>query len=235
LFFPAIIMRTLFERELSEIREGIQILGAQATGATARAVAALTNHNFDEAREVKRDDKMMDALRYKVENDCLLVMATQQPVARDLRELVAATFVAVELERCGDYAKGIAKAARKITRSDSGLGVFNLGEMDVLAREMLAQSTQAFLNRDVAAARKVIAADAQIDKHYNDLLTATMKAMSENVNHIECGTWLLHAGHCLERVGDRATNIAERVIFVETGEITGDLNVHGSDAVRDLR
>ena len=228
-------MRTLFERELSEIREGLQILSAQAAGATARAVAALINRNFDEAREVKRDDKMMDALRYKVENDCLLVMATQQPVARDLRELVAATFVAVELERCGDYAKGIAKAARKITRIDSGLGAFNLGEMDVIARDMLTKAAQAFLSRDVASARNVIAADATIDQHYNTLLNQTMKAMSENVNHIECGTWLLHAGHCLERVGDRATNIAERVIFVETGEITGDLNVHGSDAVRDLR
>jgi phosphate transport system protein len=228
-------MRTLFERELSEIREGIQILSARATGATERAVAALINHNFDEAREVKRDDKLMDALRYKVENDCLLVMATQQPVARDLRELVAATFVAVELERCGDYAKGIAKAARKTTRCDSGLGVFNLAEMDVLVREMLSQACHAFLTRDVEQAKRVIAADAAVDRQYNRLLDSTMHAMSENIQHIECGTWLLHAGHCLERLGDRATNIAERVIFVETGVITGDMNVHGADAARDLR
>ena len=222
-------MRTLFERELSEIREGIQILSAKASGATERAVSALIHHNFDEAREVKRDDKLMDALRYKVENDCLLVMATQQPVARDLRELVAATFVAVELERCGDYAKGIAKAARKTTRSDSGLGVFNLAEMDVLVREMLTQASEAFLKRDVETARRVITADAAVDRQYNLLLDSTMHAI------IECGTWLLHAGHCLERLGDRATNIAERVIFVETGEITGDMNVHGADSARDLR
>jgi phosphate transport system protein len=228
-------MRTLFERELSEIREGIQILSAKASGATERAVSALIHHNFDEAREVKRDDKLMDALRYKVENDCLLVMATQQPVARDLRELVAATFVAVELERCGDYAKGIAKAARKTTRSDSGLGVFNLAEMDVLVREMLTQASEAFLKRDVETARRVITADAAVDRQYNLLLDSTMHAMSENIRHIECGTWLLHAGHCLERLGDRATNIAERVIFVETGEITGDMNVHGADSARDLR
>jgi phosphate transport system protein len=228
-------MRTLFERELSEIRESILILSAQATGATARAVAALINRNFDEAREVKRDDKMMDALRYKVENECLLLLATQQPVARDLRELVAATFVAVELERCGDYAKGIAKAARRITRGDSGLSTFNLGDMDVLARGMLHKSAQAFMNRDVNAAREVIKEDDAIDTNYNLLLTQTMQAMSTDVNHIECGTWLLHAGHCIERIGDRATNIAERVIFVETGELTGDLNTHSYDAVRDLR
>jgi phosphate transport system protein len=228
-------MRTLFERELSEIREGILILSAQATGATARAVAALINRNFDEAREVKRDDKLMDALRYRVENECLLVLATQQPVARDLRELVAATFVAVELERCGDYAKGIAKAARRITRSDSGIGTSTLGDMDAQVRDMLKKSADAFLSRDVEAAYAVIKSDEVVDKQYSALLSDTMHAMSGNVNHIECGTWLLHAGHCLERIGDRATNIAERVIFVETGELTGDLNTHGSDAARDLR
>jgi phosphate transport system protein len=228
-------MRTLFERELSEIREGILILGARATGATERAVAALINRNFDEAREVKRDDKLMDALRYKVENDCLLVLATQQPVARDLRELVAATFVAVELERCGDYAKGIAKAARRITRCDSGLGTSTLGAMDAQVRDMLKKSADAFLNRDVDAAYAVIKSDELVDSQYSTLLSETMHAMSSDVNHVECGTWLLHAGHCLERIGDRATNIAERVIFVETGELTGDLNTHGSDAARDLR
>jgi phosphate transport system protein len=219
-------MRTLFDRELNEIREGIQILGARATGAIARAVAALINRNFDEAREVKRDDKLMDELRYKVETECLLAMATQQPVAHDLRELVGATFVAVELERCGDYGKGVAKAARRITRANSELSTFNLAEMDALAREMLGKSVDAFLTRNVAQAHEVIAADAKIDEYYDALLKETMREMSANAKHIEAGTWLLHAGHCLERVGDRATNIAERVIFVETGELTGDLNMH---------
>jgi phosphate transport system protein len=220
-------MRTLFDRELSEIREGIQIMGARAGGALARAVASLINRNFDEAREVKRDDKLMDELRYKIENDCLHAMATQQPVARDLRELLAATFVAVELERIGDYGKGVAKAARRITRSNSGLGAQNLDEMDVLARAMLQKCVTAFINRDITLAREVIAADGELDANYNTLLTRTMQEMSANTGHIESGTWLLHAGHCLERVGDRATNIAERVIFVETGELTGDLNVNG--------
>jgi phosphate transport system protein len=227
-------MRTLFERELSEIREGLSILSTQATGATARAVAALVNRNFDEAREVKRDDRMMDALRYQVENQCLLVMATQQPVARDLRELVAATFVAVELERCGDYAKGIAKAARKISKLDSELESSTIQEMDVLGRRMLDKSAKAFFERDVKAAQEVIDSDDKIDALYNELLVKTIAAMSANPSYIENGTWLLHAGHCLERIGDRATNIAERVIFVETGELTGDLNVHEPGYARDL-
>lgn len=227
-------MRTILENELKQIRDGITALSARAKDATAHAVDALVTRNYDEAREVKREDKTTDQLRYEVENACLFALATQQPVARDLRELVAATQVAVELERCGDYAKGVAKAARHIIRCDSGISPHNLPDMDKLARDMLERSTQAFLNRDVDAARQVILDDDAVDNLYNTLLSHTMTDMSGNPSNIECGTWLLHAGHCLERIGDRATNIAERTIFVATGEITGDLNIHPHEAARTL-
>lgn len=228
-------MRSVFERELKDIREGIATLSTQASTATARAVDALVNHNFDEAREVKREDKITDELRYQVENACLLAMATQQPVARDVRELVSATIVAAELERCGDYAKGVAKAARRITKCGSNMDTFNLRDMDALARNMLERSTQAFLNRDVDAAKAVLDDDEKVDAMYSAMLKMAMADMSTSPTHIECGTWLLHAGHCLERIGDRATNIAERVIFIETGDNPGDMNVHGPDRTRELR
>lgn len=231
-------MRSVFERELQDIREGIATLSTQASTATARAVDALVNRNFDEAREVKREDKVTDELRYQVENACLLAMATQQPVARDVRELVSATIVAAELERCGDYAKGVAKAARRITKCGTGvetLDTFNLRDMDALARNMLDRSTQAFLTRDIESAKAVLADDERVDAMYNDLLKKAMADMSSTPAHIECGTWLLHAGHCLERIGDRATNIAERVIFIETGDNPGDMNVHGPDQSRELK
>jgi phosphate transport system protein len=227
-------MRSVFERELQDIRAGIATLSAQASNATARAVDALVKRNFDEAREVKREDKITDLLRYQVENACLLTMATQQPVARDVRELVSATIVAVELERCGDYAKGVAKAARRITKCDSGMDTFNLRDMDALARNMLERSTQAFIDRDIEAAKAVLAEDEKVDAMYNELLKRAMADMAGSPAHIECGTWLLHAGHCLERIGDRATNIAERVIFIETGNNPGDMNNHGPDQAREL-
>jgi phosphate transport system protein len=226
-------MRSVLERELNDIRNGISSLSSQAVNATARAVDALVTRNFDEAREVKREDKATDQLRYEVENACLLALATQQPVAHDLRELVAATFVAVELERCGDYAKGVAKAARRISRCDSGIDVYNLREMDRAARDMLERSTQAFLSNDVQTARGVLADDDRVDRLYNEMLQHTMSEMAANPSHIECGTWLLHAGHCLERIGDRATNIAERVIFVATGDNPGDLDASEGGAARD--
>jgi phosphate transport system protein len=226
-------MRSVFERELKDINEGIATLSSQAVSATARAVDALMTRNFDEAREVKRDDKATDELRYQVENTCLLALATQQPVATDLRVLVAATFVATELERCGDYAKGVAKAARKIAKCDSGISMHNVPDMDLLARSMLERSTQAFLDRDVQVAHEILEQDKRVDEMYSELLHNTMADMSNNPNHIECGTWLLHAGHCLERIGDRATNIAERVIFVATGDNPGDLDTHEGGYARD--
>ncbi|MCS7056245.1 MAG: phosphate signaling complex protein PhoU [Thermoflexales bacterium] len=228
-------MRSVLQGELQSVRDSIAMLSAQAVDATARAVDALIHRNFDQAREVKRDDKATDALRYDIERACLTAIATQQPVAHDLRELIAASIIAVELERCGDYAKGVAKAARRIARHDNGIPTFNLADMDRLARDMLQRSTRAFLDGDVQAARQVLEDDDRLDQLYNALLSQTMAAMTDNPRYIECGIWLLHAGHSLERIGDRATNIAERVIFVATGELVGDLNTHDVSQTRALQ
>jgi phosphate transport system protein len=227
-------MRTQFNQELEKIRASIQLMGAQVNQATTRAVNALINGDFAEAREVKREDRTTDQLRYEVENACITLMATQQPVARDLRELAAAALVAVELERCGDYAKGVAKAARRISRANAQVNSYNIAEMDTLARDMLARSVDAFVKVDADAAQQVITDDNRIDHLYNQLLANVIADMTASATHIEGGTWLLHAGHCLERIADRATNIAERVIFVDTGNLTGDLNVHGIGEARKI-
>ncbi|MCS7061186.1 MAG: phosphate signaling complex protein PhoU [Anaerolineae bacterium] len=227
-------MRTQFDRELADIRNAIQQLGAQASRATARAVDALINRNMEEARAIKRDDISSDKLRYEIESLCLTVIATQQPVARDLRELTAATFVAVELERCGDYAKGIAKAARRIIRANCQIDAFGLREMADHAHAMLDRSIEAFVRQDAALARELIDMDQIVDQHYDTLLQQVTAEMSSHPQNIEGGIWVLHAGHCLERIGDRATNIAERVIFLDTGVLTGDLNTRSTDGARTL-
>jgi len=215
--------RSLFDKELHNIRATIQTLGQRAQEATARAVQAYINSDYDAAAGVKQADAESDEMRYRLENECVMVLATQQPVAHDLREVLAATFVATELERCGDYAKGVAKAARRIARSGSANpGPYNLAEMDVLARNMLERSTKAFLDHDSETARALVQEDEYIDKLYNDLVVYATTIMTNDPANIESGVWLMHAGHCLERIGDRATNIAERVIFMEQGEL-GDL------------
>lgn len=217
--------RTLFDRELTHIRATIQTLGERADTATARAVEALVNRDYDAAVSVKAEDATSDQMRYELESECVMVLATQQPVARDLREVLAATFVATELERCGDYAKGIAKAARRITKSNNDqFGPYNLTDMSRMAREMLQRSTKAFLDKDSQAARALVNDDEYIDKLYNDLVVYTTTVMTNDPSNIECGVWLMHAGHCLERIGDRATNIAERVIFMQDGELSDRKN-----------
>ena len=227
-------MRTHFNREMELIRDTIKLMGDQVNQASARAVAALINRNFQEAREVKRSDRSIDQLRYEVENACVMQMATQQPVARDLRVLAATALVAVELERCGDYAKGIAKAARRITRTNADISTYNLSQMDILARDMLDRSVNAFIGVDSRVALQVIEDDNRLDQMYNELLTQVITDMTSDALHIEGGTWLLHAGHCVERLADRATNIAERVIFIETGTLPGDMNVHTANEARKL-
>ena len=218
-------MRTLFDVELSNITADIRVLGERARQASLRALNALLSGDYAEAREVKRNDRTTDELRYEIENSCLVTIATQQPVARDLRRLVATTFVAVELERCGDYAKGIAKAARRISRANTAIKPYDLREMEELARGMLERVVNAFLVVDVAAARQVIQDDLRMDEMYHELLANVTADMKVSALPIESGTWLLHAGHSLERYADRATNIAERVIFIETGALPPD---HGA-------
>jgi phosphate transport system protein len=221
-------MRSVLEGELRHIRDNIAVMGAQTVDATARAVQALIQRDRAEASNVKHEDKLLDVARYDVEHDCLVALATQQPVARDLRILIAASIIAVELERCGDYAKGIAKAAR---RTNSDMPTFNLAEMDALARDMLDRSIKAFLNCDVQMAQEVIAADSRLDQAYNDLFAQTMAMMSSNPKYIEDGLRLLRAAHNLERLGDRATNIAERVLFIESGDLPSDVNQQAPNQV----
>ncbi|HQV68357.1 MAG TPA: phosphate signaling complex protein PhoU [Thermoflexales bacterium] len=226
--------RSLFDRELTEIRTGIAALGQQATQAALLATHALVANDFEEARQVKLNDRETDALRYHIENICLTTIATQQPVARDLRELLAATFVAVELERCGDYAKGVAKAARKINRAnaDSTFAIEPFVALSDAARSLLERSIAAYMAHDEAAARQVIDDDAKLDELYQTLIQTASSAMSQKPSLIESGIWLMHAGHCLERIGDRATNLAERVIFIETGALSQDLRVEDAHKLR---
>jgi phosphate transport system protein len=211
---------------LESIHQNIRLLGAQANQAISSAVYALVNRDAQAAREVKRRDRSSDQLRYEVEQACVNMIATQQPVARDLRTLLAATLVAVELERCGDYAKGVAKATRRIERAHAMVAPYNIAEIELYARGMLERAVDAFLSTNVEGAWEVIEDDAHVDRLYEDLRLHVTTDMMSNAIYIEGGLWVLHAGHCLERFADRATNIAGRVIFVDNGDFRGELERH---------
>ncbi|MFN3705696.1 MAG: phosphate signaling complex protein PhoU [Thermoflexales bacterium] len=217
-------MRDALDRELAKARSGIAELCDIVLQESHTALDALRRRSVEAAFAVREQDKTADIKRYQLENTCLVALATQQPVARDLRELLAASIIATELERCGDYAKGVARATRRILKSVQDFSLFSLEEMERLATEMLQHSVQAFLNSDAATARQVLAEDAKLDSLYSSMLSDVLSSMTRNVTPIEAGIWLLHAAHCLERIGDRATNIAERTLFVTSGEPLADLN-----------
>lgn len=217
-------MRAQFHSELDKIRGNIQVLGMQATQAASNAMHALSTLDMNEAKAVKQNDRSSDQLRYEVENACLVLMATQQPVARDLQILTTAMFVAVELERCGDYAKGIAKAARRIIRAGTAVNIYNLPEMEASACQMLARAVDAFTLFDLPTSQAVIRDDAYVDHLYQNLRREVIADMTSSAMSVESGAWVLHAGHCLERFADRAADIATRVKSIAEREDALDLS-----------
>ncbi|MDW8395283.1 MAG: phosphate signaling complex protein PhoU [Anaerolineae bacterium] len=217
-------MRLELERERARIHQALKALSEQAAAESQRAVRALLSGDVEEAFAVREEDKAADAMRYQLENECVAAIARQQPVGQDARELLAASIVAVELERCGDYAKGVARAARRIIKAGGGVDAAELAKMDAIVRSMLERSTYAFLKQDSEAANQVLHDDDLVDQIYEALVRHTLDRMIETPSTIESNLWLLHAAHCLERIGDRATNIAEQALFVITGETPTDRN-----------
>ena len=167
------------------------MLGDQATQAAHRAIYALSTLDLPAARAVKHDDRSTDRLRYEVENACLVLIATQQPVARDLLTLTMAMYVAVELERCGDYAKGVAKAARRIIGNNASvepIKPYNLVEMEACASDMLQRAVNAFVNDDPLVAQIVLQDDAVVDRHYGELRTRVIGDMVAGTVPVGSGT-----------------------------------------------
>jgi phosphate transport system protein len=211
--------RRLFEQWLGKLQEDVLTLGALAEGAIGRSVALLQARDLEGARELIQQDRELDVRRYVIEADGLSLIATQQPLARDMRSIAAAIFIANELERIGDYAKGIARVNLRIGEEALLRPMVDLPAMAAAAQKMLQRSLQSYVACDESLARAVIpeddAVDAMYDQVYAELMTRIMAAPTK----IGQANLLLMAAHNLERTADRATNICERVIFVATGEL----------------
>jgi len=209
--------RGTLDRELSELNENIILLSSRVDESIGRAMDALMNRDSQEAQAVIQADEEVNALRFEIEEGCLTILATQQPVAIDLRIIVAAMHIASELERIGDHATGVARIVERLLDLQEIESFYKLPKMAKRSRDMVRRSIDAFLQRDADLARGVVGKDEKIDKHYNRLFRETLEEMKEGEN-IRRATYLMWVGHNLERIGDRAINIAERVIFLTTGE-----------------
>ena len=189
-----------------------------------RAVDALKSRDLESSRQVVMDDDYVDQKRFEIEDRCVDLIATQQPMARDLRAIIALLHIVVELERMGDYAEGIAKISLAIGDTPLLKPLIDIPSMAEKATAMLRDSIDSLLSRDIVKAHQVCQADDEVDELYDQVYRELLQFMIHDPQTIQRATYLLWVSHDLERIADRATNIAERVIFLVTGKMT-EINV----------
>jgi len=216
--------RTAFERQLSEIQEDMLVLAGMVESAIERGIQALRERDVELARRVITDDAKINDKRYEIEDRALELIATQQPLAGDLRTIVSVLHIAVELERMGDHAEGIAKVALMMADQASIEEYVDIPKMARLATQMLMSSLEAFKDRDSARARAICEIDDEVDTLYDRVYRHLIGIMVENPETIERAIHLTWVAHNLERIADRVTNICERVVYLVEGHIR-EMNV----------
>ena len=187
--------------------------------AVSKSVDALKRQDLEASRRIIDDDRFINDKRYQIEEKCLRLLATQQPMARDLRIIVAVLHITVDLERQGDHAAGIAKIALRIGAEPLIKPLVDIPRMAVLALDMLHRSLDAFIKLDVAAAKAVVGADDEVDNLHNQIYRELLTYMLQDPRTINQATYLTWVAHNLERIADRSTNICERTIFAATGKM----------------
>jgi len=209
--------RSVLDQRLNTLNEQLVQMSSLVDIAIENAMSSLYDRNAALAADVVTGDQTLNDLRYATEDEALQILATQQPMAGDLRKVVAAIHIAVELERIGDHAAGIASLVERMEDEDPIESLHKLPKMAKRAKEMVQMAVEAYITNDENLAYSMMTKDDKIDRQYRRLFKETMNEMRDD-DYIRRATFLLWVGHDLERIGDRATNIAERVIFMATGD-----------------
>ena len=211
--------RTAFERELQELEERLEDLGRMVEEALVASVDALKRRDLEKARQIIDADRATNERRLAIEHETLVMIATQQPMAVDLRTLAAVLEIASELERIGDYAKGIARITIKMGTEPFVKPLIDIPRMAEKARYMLHRALQAFFERDVESARAIPMEDDEMDSLYDQIFRELTTYIIVDPKLVNRATYLIWVAHNLERAADRVVNICERVIFMVTGEV----------------
>ena len=209
--------RAALDEGLAQLQKDLRTLGSLVDLAIERSVGALQRLDHELAETVVAEDQAINTLRFGIEDRAILLIATQQPIARDLREVIATIHAAVELERIGDYGAGIAKIVLRHGDQPLLKPLIDIPRMTTLCRDMLRAALDAFLSRDAEMAHKVAARDDDIDQLYEQIYRELLTFMLNDPRTIDRATWLLWVAHNLERIGDRVQNICERTIYEVTG------------------
>lgn len=210
-------LRATFDKEYGLIIQDLILMGQNVENAIEHAMTALVEGDIPLAQEVIAKDELINKMRFKIEEACLVLIATQQPTASDLRAVVAVMHIVVELERMGDHAEGIAKTVTLMEEEPTLKTLKKIIKMADLSEKMLKDCLQAFVTRDYEWAKQIAAQDIEMDDLYRSVFDKLISVMAENKKMITRATYLMWCAHNLERIADRVTNIAEQVIFVSTG------------------
>jgi phosphate transport system protein len=212
------MVRTNFEHEIQNLKDEIIILGSMVEQAMLDSVEAMRKRDMEWSKKIIANDITINQVRFKLENQVMVLIATQQPMARDLRVIASILEVISELERMGDYAKGIAVITIRMDDQPLLKPLIDIPRMALKSSDMLHRALSAFVNEDVIAARSIPAEDDEVDELYNQIYRELMTYVLADPKNIERANWLLWAAHNLERFADRVTNICERTEFVVTGQ-----------------
>jgi phosphate transport system protein len=202
--------RAALDRDISALMTELLRLGDAVDRAIDRSIAALAGHDQPLAREVIDADQSINRKRYKIEEDCLIVFATQQPAAGDLRRIIAAMHVAGELERMADHAAGIATIVLQLAATAGLPLVHDLQQMAEATRRMLRSALNAFVLDNLELAQRAYDMDDEIDAYHQQIVRTALTYMMEDRSLVNPLTYLLWVAHNLERIGDRCTNLSER-------------------------
>jgi phosphate transport system protein len=215
--------RTQFELELEQVQATASRMGALVEDAIRNAVQALLNRDRAQATAVVEGDDKINELHLQLREEVFTVIATQAPVARDLRLLLGLQYIGAELERMGDYATRIAKRSRKLTAepppADSDATLVELGRMGELVEKQVHDILTAFIAVDARLAEEIAQRDDAIDRLYRKIFAEQLSALQSDPEHVMPIQHLLNVAHTLERIGDRVTNVAEDIVFLDSGQV----------------
>jgi phosphate transport system protein len=212
-------MRESFEKHIKELNEEVIEMSEMVANATTRSVKALANRDVEEATRIINDDLLINKKRWQIEEKCINLIALQQPVATDLREIIAVLSIITELERMGDYAEGIAKIVLMLGDEPLIRPLIFTPKMAEKVVSMLKRSMQALVNRDADTANAICNEDDEVDKLYDEAYHDLLMLMIKDPTLVSKATPLIWAAHNLERSADRITNICERIVFLVTGSM----------------
>jgi len=213
------MIRKTFENELQHVKDDVLVLGSMAEQAVLDTVEALKKRDVKASEKILEADRQINKKRFEIENHLMILIATQQPMAHDLRLLASTMEIISELERMGDYAKGIANINIRMGDEPLLKPLIDIPRMAQKCADMLHRALTAFVEEDIEAAKEIPLEDDEVDALYNQIYRELMTFVISDPKTMERANWLLWVAHNLERVADRVTNICERTIFIATGEL----------------